>query len=159
MTAYRRLLQQMGRTRWFAWMGRRIFTPIDKAFGTRLPTPTTLGTGLPVLHLVTTGRTSGTLRSSPLLYLADGDRFVVAGTNFGTKHHPGWSYNLDANPRAIVERRGLAPEEVVARRATEEEVVGYWPRFVDVWAGYDAYRERASHREIRVYVLEPDPAR
>ena len=158
MGAYRRLLQRLSRTRWFAWFIRRVLTPIDRAFGRRLPTPTTFGTGLPVLHLVTTGRTSGRPRSSPLLYIDDGDRLVVAATNFGAQHHPGWSYNLDAEPRATVEWRGGDSRAVVARRATGDEIAGYWPRFVDMWAGYGAYKERAAHRTIRVYVLEPSEA-
>ncbi len=153
-SAYRRMLQRMGRTRWFAWIGKHVLTPVDKALSKRIPTPTTLGTGLPLLHLVTTGRTSGKPRSSPLLYLEDGSKLVVAGTNFGTRHHPGWSYNLDADPKATVERKDHEPFAVTSRRATADEVAGYWPAFVAMWAGYDAYRERASHRTIRVYVLE-----
>ena len=143
MSLYRRALQRIGRTRWFAWLGRHVLTRIDKLAGTRFPTPTTIGTGLPLLHLVTTGRTSGEPRSSPLLYLEDGPGLVVAGTNFGTRHHPGWSYNLDAVPEATVQRKGRDPLPVTSRRATTDEIAGYWPRFAEMWAGYDAYRERA----------------
>lgn len=154
MTLYRSLLQRLGRTRWFAWTGAHILTPIDKRFGRRFHTPTTLGTGLPVFYLTTIGRKTGEPRTSPLLYLEDAGRFVVAASNYGRAHHPAWSYNLDAEPAATLEWRGGRTAPVVARRADSGEVERYWPRFSEMWAGYTSYEERAG-REIRIYVLDP----
>ncbi len=157
MRAYRSLLQRLGRTRWFAWFGAHVLTRVDTWFGLRIPTPSTLGTGLPVFHLTTTGRRSGEERRSPLLYLEDGRDYVVAATNYGRRHHPAWSYNLDAEPAASVHWRGGRSEQVVARRASPAEIERHWPRFTEMWSGYDSYRERAAHRDIRVYVLAPAP--
>src|SRR5260370_7844603 len=68
---------------------------------------TMLGTvGLPSLMLTTTGRRTGQSRCQPLLYTADGDGYVVVGTNWGLPTHPGWSANLLADPAATIEIRG-----------------------------------------------------
>ena len=152
---YRAVLRRVGRTRWFAWVGQRVLTPLDKRVGRRLPTPTTLGTGLPMIFLTTTGRHSGEPRTSPLLYLHAGDDLVVVGTNYGGPSHPSWTYNLDAQPAATVSRPRSEPVPVTARRATAEEREAHWARFVEMWPGYEAYQARAPHREARMYVLEP----
>jgi hypothetical protein len=44
--------------------------------------------GGPVLLLTTTGRRSGEERTVPLLYMRDGESFVVVGSNGGTSTHP-----------------------------------------------------------------------
>src|SRR5258705_9591495 len=67
---------------------------------------------LPALLITTTGRTSGRPRTSPLLYAADGDAFVVIGSNWGQVHHPGWSANLIAKPDAVVT---LGGKEIAVR--------------------------------------------
>ncbi|WP_433567095.1 nitroreductase/quinone reductase family protein [Nocardia sp. CA-151230] len=55
----------------------------------------------PVL-LNTIGCKSGQRRTSPLVYLRDGDRLVVLGSNFGQDHHPVWTSNLLAQSEATV---------------------------------------------------------
>ena len=62
---------------------------------------------------------------------------AVIGSNFGQKATPGWVYNLRAKPEAETEQ------------AFEAAAVFY--------GGYREYRQRASHREIEVFVLEPRP--
>lgn len=46
--------------------------------------------GSPVLLLNTTGRKSCEWRTTPLLYLRDGDRYVLVASNGGTPKHPAW---------------------------------------------------------------------
>ena len=57
----------------------------------------------PVLLLTTTGRKSGEPRTAPVVYLEDGERLVVIGSNAGHSKTPAWSLNLKANPDAEVE--------------------------------------------------------
>src|SRR3989304_626901 len=59
----------------------------------------------PMLLLTTTGRKSGRLRTTPLLYLADGENMVVIASNGGSDRDPGWWVNLKHNPRAEVQVR------------------------------------------------------
>jgi F420H(2)-dependent quinone reductase len=107
--------------------------------------------GGPVLLLTTTGRRSGEERTVPLLYLRDGERFVVVGSNGGTASHPAWWLNLKANPEATVEigRRKL---RVRAEQAIQRDKERLWPRLVEMYGGYESYRER-TNREIPVVLL------
>src|SRR4029450_3315772 len=99
----RSLSRRARHRRGFAALGRRL-VPVDRwlarrtrgrfvAFGRR---------DLPSLLLTTTGRRTGTPHPTPLLYVPDGDGFVVIGSNWGQRHHPSWTVNLIANPAATV---------------------------------------------------------
>lgn len=106
----------------------------------------------PVLLLTTTGRRSGQQRTAPVLYLADGDRLIVIGSNAGNVKAPAWALNLEAHPDAQVEVRADR-RSVRARIAQDEERAELWKRMNDQYGGFEDYRERTS-RDIRVFVLE-----
>lgn len=107
----------------------------------------------PILLLTTTGRKSGEPRTAPVLYLADGDRFVVINTNAGNAKTPAWSLNLRANPEAEVEvgRKRVA---VRARLAEGEERTDLWRRHMEQYSGWEFYESKLD-RDIGVFVLEP----
>jgi deazaflavin-dependent oxidoreductase (nitroreductase family) len=107
----------------------------------------------PVLLLTTTGRKSGQQRTAPVVYLADGERLSVIGSNAGNARTPAWSLNLEANPDAEVE---VGPErrQVRARIAEGEERADLWRRHNEQYAGFDDYEARTD-RDIAVFVLEP----
>lgn len=107
----------------------------------------------PVLLLTSTGRRSGLPRTAPVLYLRDGERLVVIGSNIGNPRAPAWSLNLEANPDAEVEI-GPARFPVRARVAQGEERERLWRLMNTQYAGFDVYRDRTA-REIRLFVLEP----
>ncbi|HEV2791270.1 MAG TPA: nitroreductase family deazaflavin-dependent oxidoreductase [Solirubrobacterales bacterium] len=107
----------------------------------------------PVLLLTTTGRKSGQPRTAPVLYLADGDRFVVINTNAGNAKTPAWSLNLRADPEAEVEV-GNRRIEVRARLAEGEERAELWRRHMQQYSGWEFYESKLD-REIGVFVLEP----
>lgn len=108
---------------------------------------------IPELVLTTTGRRTGRRRSTPVLFLEEGDRYVVVASNYGSGGHPGWSYNLTANPQAAIQI-GSVRRDVRARRATPEEFERFWPRLVEIWPGWKTYR-RMTDRPFRMFVLEP----
>src|ERR1700692_1659379 len=56
----------------------------------------------PVLLLTTTGRKTGLQRTTPLLYLNDGDNLILVASYGGAPTHPVWWLNLQANPQAEV---------------------------------------------------------
>ena len=56
--------------------------------------------GSPILLLTTTGRQTGKQRTRPLVYVRDGDRYVLCASNGGSPRHPGWYHNLCATGRA-----------------------------------------------------------
>ena len=107
----------------------------------------------PVLLLTTTGRKSGASRTAPVLYMRDGERLVVIGSNAGNVRPPAWALNLRANPEASVEV-GADKSAVRARVAEGEERDGLWRRMNEQYGGFEDYRARTS-RDIPVLVLEP----
>jgi len=107
----------------------------------------------PVLLLTTTGRRSGQQRTAPVLYLKEGERLVVIGSNAGNKNAPAWSLNLKANPDAEVEV-GRDRSLVRARVTEGEERAELWRKMNAQYAGFDAYDANTS-RDIAVFVLEP----
>ena len=107
----------------------------------------------PVLLLTTTGRRSGTQRTAPVLYLADGERLVVIGSNAGNERAPAWALNLAAQPDAEVEV-GAQRRSVRARIAEGEERDELWRRMNEQYGGFDDYRTRTA-RQINLFVLEP----
>jgi len=109
--------------------------------------------GAPVLLLTTTGRKSGQSRTTPLLYLVDGKRYVVVASKGGMSHDPLWFKNLEAHPHAEVEV-GNRRMEMTAHRATDTERAALWPKLVAMYAGFDAYQAR-TERSIPVVILTP----
>jgi deazaflavin-dependent oxidoreductase (nitroreductase family) len=107
----------------------------------------------PVLLLTSIGRRSGQPRTAPVLFLADGDRVVVIGSNAGNERAPAWSHNLKANPDCEVQIRGER-RDVRARLAEGEERTELWRKMNEQYAGFEDYDERTS-RDIGVFVLEP----
>ncbi len=111
--------------------------------------------GAPVLLLTTIGRKSGRPQTAPLLYLQDGDRYVVVGSKGGMSHDPLWCKNLDANPRVEIEV-GNRKMAMLAHRATPEEKAPLWPRLVAMYGSYADYQARTT-RQIPVIILTPLP--
>jgi deazaflavin-dependent oxidoreductase (nitroreductase family) len=109
--------------------------------------------GAPVLLLTTTGRRSGAIRTAPVLYMHEGKRLIVIGSNAGNARPPAWSLNLKANPDAEVEVRGRR-QAVRARPACEPERSELWRAMNAQYAGFDDYQAHTS-RDIPVFVLEP----
>ena len=110
-----------------------------------------VGLGRQVLLLTTTGRRSGTARTTPLVYMPDGDRFVVYGSNGGLESPPAWLLNLEARPEAEIEI-GRQCTAVRARRAEGEEARALLPRahaYNPHWAGYQQH----AMRQIPLIVL------
>ncbi len=126
--------------------------------------------GAPVILLTTSGRTTGTRHTKPLLALEDAGRWVVAGSRGGTTRNPDWYENLVAFEAEGQQGAGgdgpeLAPPEVEAaggRRLTvrsevleDAEREQWWSRLVEVYPKFDTYQRRAPHRTIPVVGLSP----
>jgi deazaflavin-dependent oxidoreductase (nitroreductase family) len=107
----------------------------------------------PVLLLTTTGRKSGVSRTAPVLYMRDGERLVVIGSNAGNVKAPAWALNLRATPDAVVEV-GADKSSVRARVADGEERAELWRRMNEQYGGFEDYKARTT-RDIAVFVLEP----
>ncbi len=113
--------------------------------------------GVPVCLLTTVGRKSGQPRTTPLLFIEDGDAVVVVGSYGGLPHVPLWVRNLEATPRARVQI-GRQVRDVAGRIARPDERARLWPRLVAHYADFASY-QTWTDREIPVVLLEPAPER
>ncbi len=59
--------------------------------------------GAPVLLLHHTGAKSGTAYVNPLVYLSDGERYVIFASKAGAPTNPDWYHNLKAHPDVEIE--------------------------------------------------------
>ncbi len=126
-----------------------IFRATGGVIGGQLP-------GLPPLLLLDhVGAKSGTRRTTPLVYVADGDDIVIVASKGGNPKHPAWFHNLRAHPDTTV-LVGSERRTVQARVARSDERPRLWAKAVETYSGYRGYQER-TQREIPLVVLEPAP--
>jgi deazaflavin-dependent oxidoreductase (nitroreductase family) len=109
--------------------------------------------GAPVGLLTTTGRKSGAARTTPLIYLADGERIVLVASQGGLPRNPLWYENLAARPEAAF-RTPKGERRYRARTADPAEKAALWPRLVAIYRDYDDYQRRTD-RPIPVVILDP----
>jgi deazaflavin-dependent oxidoreductase (nitroreductase family) len=108
----------------------------------------------PCLVLTTTGRRSGRPRTVVLVYVADGDRWIVVASNMGSHHAPAWLENLRADPAATVTIGGRT-SPVIAREATADEHDALWPRVDRANYGQYGRYQAIAARRIPLVILEP----
>lgn len=109
--------------------------------------------GAPCVILTTKGRHSGKLRKTPLMRVADGDRYAVIASMGGAPSHPVWYLNLLAEPHVELQD-GPDRRDYTARVVEGDEKREWWDRAVEVWPSYDDYQAKTD-REIPLVVLEP----
>ena len=109
--------------------------------------------GLPTLLLTCIGRKSGEQRTTPLVFLQDGERMVVVASLAGYDRNPAWYGNLRANPQCWVQldRRKMA---AVARDATDSERRDLWPRLVAILPLWEMF-QKATERPFPIVILTP----
>jgi deazaflavin-dependent oxidoreductase (nitroreductase family) len=109
--------------------------------------------GAPVLLLTATGAKSGQRRTTPVVYLPDGDRLVIFASKGGAPSNPGWYHNLRANPSATVEvGTDTVDVDAVVTEGDERDRLfrkqaALYPQFADY--------EQKTTRQIPVIALQP----
>ena len=106
----------------------------------------------PILLLTTIGRRSGQPRTTPLLYLRDGEQLAIVASFGGNPTHPVWYLNLTANPEVSVQV-GRDRFSAMAQTASVEERARLWPKIVELYPGYAGYQQKTT-REIPIVLLE-----
>jgi deazaflavin-dependent oxidoreductase (nitroreductase family) len=90
-------------------------------------------TGTTVILIHHIGAKSGLERVTPLACSPrGGGRFAIWAANGGSPAHPGWFYNLKANPRITVEV-GTQTFTVVAEELDATARAELWPKLVAEW--------------------------
>jgi len=110
--------------------------------------------GMPVLLLTTIGRKTGQHRTTPLMYIKDGENVVITASAGGDDVDPAWFKNLQANPRVTMEIKGVT-QTVVAQVASPEQKGKLWPQLVAQAPNFGEY-QRKTTREIPMVILQPE---
>jgi deazaflavin-dependent oxidoreductase (nitroreductase family) len=104
------------------------------------------------LLLTTRGRKSGKLRRTALIYVRDGDRYLVVGSAGGAAKHPDWYLNLVEDPKVDVQV-GAEKFEARARPADADEKPRLWKLAVEEFPMWGTY-QRKTKRDIPVVIIE-----
>jgi deazaflavin-dependent oxidoreductase (nitroreductase family) len=105
-----------------------------------------------VIILTTTGAKSGKERRTPLIRVADGERYFVVASMGGAPQNPQWFHNMVANPEVTIQDRADVMQ-LTARVASPEEKAKFWPIAVAAWPDYDKYQE-STERDIPLMICE-----
>ena len=71
--------------------------------------------GAPLLIMRTKGAKTGKSHVKPVMYLKDGERYVVFASKGGAPHNPDWYHNLKAHPDIQIE----VGDDIIDVRAVE----------------------------------------
>jgi deazaflavin-dependent oxidoreductase (nitroreductase family) len=108
--------------------------------------------GRQIVLLTTTGARTGERRTTPMMYIPDGDRLLVIASNAGAPKHPDWYRNLVAHPEVTVE----VGKEVYGARAVVPDRAERDRLFAMVSEKFPFFAEHQAKvsRTIPVVVLE-----
>ena len=109
--------------------------------------------GAPVLVIETVGRKSRRRRATPVLYLREGEHFIVYAANAGAHRTPDWWLNLRAAAEGTIVLRGrrTAVRPRVLKGDEREEA---YARFCEMYPHARSY-PRFTDRPLPLVALEP----
>jgi len=108
--------------------------------------------GAPMVLVNHAGAKTGTVRTTPLMALVDGDDLIIFASKAGAPDNPDWFHNLKANPDTTVEY-GTDTLSVRARVAAGVERDDLWTRQKAAYPQFQGY-EDSTTRTIPVVILE-----
>jgi deazaflavin-dependent oxidoreductase (nitroreductase family) len=111
----------------------------------------------PMLALDHIGAKSGTRRTTPLVYMPDGQNFLIVAAKGGHPENPSWLYNLRAQPDTEIQI-GSRRIGVHAREADAAERRRLWPMAATYNSHWRRYQRR-TRREIPLLILAPRSAK
>jgi len=106
--------------------------------------------GVPTLLLTTTGRKSGELRRTALIYGRDSDDYVIVASKGGAPSNPLWYENLVVQPTVTIQV-GADVFDCVASTYEEGDAAGehrqkVWDSLVAIWPGFAEYQTKTARR-------------
>ena len=109
----------------------------------------------PLVLLTTLGRRTGMPRTTPMMYVRDGDRLFVIASNAGAPKDPQWYRNLIADPAVTVE----LPGQKFKARARPLQGADYdriWAMIKERHRFFAEHDQRAGRRIPVVELTRPD---
>ena len=109
--------------------------------------------GIPVLVLITKGRSSGKERYAPLTYFSDENSFMIVASNGGNKNPPNWYRNMikQNSVKVVINNKNYKCKYNVLE-SEEREIA--WIKINKIYSKYSEYEE-ISGRIIPVIKLTP----
>jgi deazaflavin-dependent oxidoreductase (nitroreductase family) len=103
----RTVVSRFSRSKFFRTVGPTIMPPLEHITAklTRGGRPLS-GYPVPSLVLDSTGARSGLERATEQMYVPEGNRMLITGSNFARAVHPAWTASLLAHPEAAVTIKG-----------------------------------------------------
>jgi deazaflavin-dependent oxidoreductase (nitroreductase family) len=138
----------------FTWILAHVASRIDPVlFKTTNGRFTFFGpTAIPMMTITMLGRKSGKKRSVHLAVVENnGDQLIVA-SSMGREKHPGWRYNLEANPNVEVQLQGES-YKATATVISDNEKQLVWPNILNSIPQMRVYENRTT-RNIRVFRVQ-----
>jgi deazaflavin-dependent oxidoreductase (nitroreductase family) len=111
----------------------------------------------PMLVLDHIGARSGKRRTTPLVYMTDGENFLIVAAKGGHPENPSWLHNLRAHPDTEIQI-GSRRIKVHAREADAGERQRLWPMAATYNSHWRRYQRRTL-REIPLLILAPRSAK
>ncbi|MCC6260249.1 MAG: nitroreductase family deazaflavin-dependent oxidoreductase [Anaerolineales bacterium] len=104
-----------------------------------------------LLLLHTKGAKSGQERINPVVYMQDGERWLVVASKGGAPTNPDWFYNIQANPLVTVEV-GAETLKAQAHVLEEPERTQVYEKIATAMPSFAEYRSK-TNRVIPVVAL------
>jgi deazaflavin-dependent oxidoreductase (nitroreductase family) len=112
---------------------------------------------MPLMVITTYGRVTGKPTSNAVVYIQDGQDYLVSATNGGMDWTPGWYRNLKTHPQARIQV-GEAVFDVRATILEGEERARRYEQFKAASENFIKYEQKAS-RLLPVIRLTPASGR
>lgn len=109
--------------------------------------------GAPLLLLHHKGAHSGKSRVNPVMYLKDGERYLVFASKGGADTNPDWYHNLKAHSDVQIEV-GDETIDVLAEEITGDERNRLYAHQASLYPAFGRY-QRQTKRTIPVIALTP----
>lgn len=114
-------------------------------------------TDLPVVIVTNRGWKTGAIRKTPLMRVADGNNYILVGSNGGAPNNPLWVYNLRTDPDVTIQDETETYTMRVREVVNSVERDRLWAIALEAFPRYQLYQDNASQvgRVIPVFIAEP----
>ncbi|HZY47507.1 MAG TPA: nitroreductase family deazaflavin-dependent oxidoreductase [Candidatus Bathyarchaeia archaeon] len=109
--------------------------------------------GAPLLLINHKGARTGKARTNPVMYLKDGNRYLVFASKGGAPNNPDWYHNLKAHPDVKIEV-GKETIEVHAEEITGAEHDRLYAKQASLYPQFAQY-QRGTKRKIPIIAFVP----
>jgi len=113
--------------------------------------------GAPLLLINHTGARTRKIRINPVMYLKDGNRYLVFASKGGADTHPDWYHNLKAHPDVKIEV-GTETIDVHAEEITGTERDRLYKKQASLYPQFAQYQQKTK-RIIPIIAFTPKTKR